>query len=144
MILDNLISNAIKFTQTGSIVVRVTHQRDQQCVQFEVEDTGPGIEPGHLETIFEPFHQLERSSDNPFGGFGLGLAIVHRHVGLLGGTIAVRSTVDVGTCFTLTLPYRPGATRARDVGPGPAATAVSAATESPLSVEPRAASAQPR
>jgi signal transduction histidine kinase len=143
MILDNLISNAIKFTQTGSIVVRVTHQRDQQCVQFEVEDTGPGIEPGHLETIFEPFHQLERSSDNPFGGFGLGLAIVHRHVGLLGGPIAVRSTVDVGTCFTLPLPYRTGATRARDVGPGPTATAVSAATESPLSVEPRAASAQP-
>ena len=111
MVLDNLVSNAIKFTQEGSITVRVTHDRDGCRVQFEVEDTGPGIEPQHLETIFEPFHQLERSSDNPFGGVGLGLAIVHRYVELLGGTITVRSTVDVGTCFQLALPYRPGASR---------------------------------
>ncbi len=114
MVLDNLVSNAIKFTQEGSIAVRVTHDREGCRVQFEVEDTGPGIEPQHLETIFEPFHQLERSSDNPFGGVGLGLAIVHRYVELLGGTITVRSTVDVGTCFKLALPYRPGAERSEN------------------------------
>jgi len=111
MVLDNLVSNAIKFTQEGTIAVRITHDREGCRVQFEVEDTGPGIEPQHLETIFEPFHQLERSSDNPFGGVGLGLAIVHRYVELLGGTITVRSTVDVGTCFNLALPYRPGASQ---------------------------------
>jgi signal transduction histidine kinase len=108
MVLDNLISNAIKFTRAGSITARVAHRREHALVEFEVEDTGPGIDSRHLATIFEPFHQLERSSDNPFGGVGLGLAIVRRYVELLGGTIAVRSAVGVGTCFTLRLPYRPG------------------------------------
>jgi signal transduction histidine kinase len=108
MVLDNLISNAIKFTRAGTITTRVAHRREHALVEFEVEDTGPGIDGRHLATIFEPFHQLERSSDNPFGGVGLGLAIVRRYVELLGGTIAVRSAVGVGTRFTLRLPYRPG------------------------------------
>lgn len=118
MVLDNLVSNAIKFTEEGMIAVRVTHDREQGRVRFEVEDTGPGIAPQHLETIFEPFQQLERSSDNPFGGVGLGLAIVHRYVELLGGTITVQSTLDVGTCFCLALPYRPGASQTRDATAG--------------------------
>jgi signal transduction histidine kinase len=110
MVLDNLVGNAIKFTKRGTITVRIHDHAHEGCVQLEVEDTGPGIDPGQLATIFEPFHQVERSSDNPFGGVGLGLAIVRRYVRLLGGTIAVRSTATVGTCFTLRLPHRPPGT----------------------------------
>jgi signal transduction histidine kinase len=134
MILDNLISNAIKFTRAGSIVARVAHRREQACVEFEVDDTGPGIDPRHLSTIFEPFHQLERSADNPFGGFGLGLAIVHRYVQLLGGAITVRSALDVGTCFTVRLPYAPGHA---------SATGVARYAGTPLAAPPSAAEPPP-
>jgi signal transduction histidine kinase len=107
VVLDNLINNAIKFTSSGSITVTVRDVPSRQRVEISVADTGPGIDERNLATIFEPFHQLESTGARAYGGVGLGLAIVQRYVLLLGGEVAVRSTLGTGTTFVVTLPYRP-------------------------------------
>jgi signal transduction histidine kinase len=105
-ILDNLINNAIKFTAAGSITVRARNVPAEREVEFQVEDTGRGIDETELSRIFEPFYQVNGAVAHPCGGVGLGLAIVQRYLTLLGGSIAVRSRVGEGATFTVRLPYR--------------------------------------
>jgi signal transduction histidine kinase len=106
LILEKLLSNAIKFTAAGWIVVSATDLPERQKVGFRIDDTGPGIGPEHLAPIFEPFRQLDATSRGR-GAVGLGLAFVRRYVAMLDGEIAVRSEPGVGTTFDVRLPYRP-------------------------------------
>ncbi|MCW5890111.1 MAG: HAMP domain-containing histidine kinase [bacterium] len=101
-VLRNLIGNAAKYTDRGSVTLRVTDAGD--VVRFAVEDTGPGIAPAHQETIFEPFRQIDGSSTRTHGGVGLGLALARKLTRLLGGDLVVHSTPGAGSTFTLTLP----------------------------------------
>jgi CheY-like chemotaxis protein/two-component sensor histidine kinase len=101
-ILFNLLSNASKFTEEGSISV-VVGVRDQ-AVEIAVADTGIGIPEHALEQIFEEFHQLDSSSTRRQGGTGLGLSITRHLVQLIGGSIRVESTPGQGSAFTVTLP----------------------------------------
>lgn len=103
-ILINLIGNAIKFTEKGSVMAYVStfpHSSELVDLKIEVKDTGIGIDPQHLQKIFEPFTQLENASTKRFGGTGLGLSITKRLVDLMGGEIAVESELNKGTTFTV-------------------------------------------
>lgn len=111
VLLKNLIGNAVKFTERGSVSVAVTPLDGR--IEFAVSDTGIGIAPEVLTVIFEPFRQGDSSSTRRYGGVGLGLYIVRRIVNSLGGTIEVDSTVGRGSCFRVRLPLQPaGATAA--------------------------------
>lgn len=101
-ILLNLIGNAVKFTEAGHI--RVTYRITRQEVRVSVADSGIGISPLQLETIFHPFTQGEASTARRFGGTGLGLSISRQLAVLLGGRIEVESTPGEGSRFTLVLP----------------------------------------
>lgn len=102
-VVTNLVANAIKFTHRGSVTVRVL-RHDQDHVRVEVEDTGIGIPESAFHTIWEPFKQADDTITGRFGGTGLGLSIVKGIVGLHGGSVSVRSTVGVGSCFSVILP----------------------------------------
>jgi signal transduction histidine kinase len=104
-ILEHLVANAIKFTAEGTIIVRVDEVTVKEVIELRVEDTGPGIAEEYLPAIFEPFRQVDGAPTRRYGGAGLGLAIVHRYVGLLGGKIEVHSRLGVGTTFVVSLPY---------------------------------------
>ncbi|MCX7985544.1 MAG: ATP-binding protein [Bacteroidales bacterium] len=109
-ILINLIGNAIKFTDKGSVIVHVStvpSATERIDLKIEVKDTGIGIEPAHLQKIFEPFTQLENASTKKYAGTGLGLAITKRLVDLLGGEISVESEPGKGTNFTVTFKQLP-------------------------------------
>ncbi|MEU9044855.1 MULTISPECIES: HAMP domain-containing protein [unclassified Kitasatospora] len=113
-VLRNLLSNAVKFTDAGRVELRIERAegpdlppelgRPQAAVAFHVEDTGIGIDPDHLDTIFGAFQQADGSTARRYGGTGLGLSISRELARLLGGTITVRSTVGRGSSFTLYLP----------------------------------------
>jgi signal transduction histidine kinase len=103
-ILDNLLGNAVKFTETGSICVGARVYG--QSIEIWVEDTGIGIDPLHHEKIFDEFQQIENANTNQFEGFGLGLAVCKKIAHLLQGDICVESTVGRGSRFTLTLACR--------------------------------------
>jgi PAS domain S-box-containing protein len=110
-ILINLISNAVKFTHTGSIHVTCTIQKEQKnvsWVQISVSDTGIGIPPEKLTTIFESFSQADESVTRRYGGTGLGLTIARQLVELQKGHISVVSKEHVGSTFTILLPYAIG------------------------------------
>jgi signal transduction histidine kinase len=107
-ILTNLVSNAIKFTERGSVTVELRGADDGGCV-IAVRDTGIGIRPEDQALIFEEFRQVDGSSTRKYSGTGLGLAIARRFAGLLGGSITVDSAVSVGSTFTLRLPPTVGA-----------------------------------
>jgi CheY-like chemotaxis protein len=102
-ILRNLVSNAIKFTQAGSVELRIA-PASHGHVAFAVEDTGIGISEEEQAAIFEAFHQADGTTSRKYGGTGLGLSISRELAGLLGGTIEVQSTLEVGSIFTLTIP----------------------------------------
>ncbi len=106
-ILQNLIGNAVKFTQKGKVEIMASIKGDQLLVK--VKDTGIGIAEDHLEHIFEEFRQADGSTSRRFGGTGLGLAIAKKYANFLGGTISVSSVLGVGSEFTLKLPihYHP-------------------------------------
>jgi GAF domain-containing protein len=113
-ILQNLIGNAIKFTEKGHISVsaRVAqesqdyHPASQDCwVEYTVADTGVGIEADKLSVIFEKFRQADSSETRQYGGVGLGLYIAKKFTELLGGKIFVETEVGRGTTFTLRLPF---------------------------------------
>jgi signal transduction histidine kinase/CheY-like chemotaxis protein len=106
-ILRNLVTNALKFTAAGDVVVRAT--ADTEHVTFTVSDTGVGIAPADLERIFEEFVQVPGEHQRNVRGTGLGLPLCRKLVGILGGTIRVESAVGQGTTFTVRLP---GALRA--------------------------------
>jgi signal transduction histidine kinase len=108
-VLVNLVGNAIKFTEEGSVAVSVTstpHPRSPGVVLLSctVRDTGIGIPADRVATIFDAFTQVDASVSRKYGGTGLGLAITHRLVDLMGGTIAVDSAEGVGSTFCVTLP----------------------------------------
>jgi two-component system sensor histidine kinase/response regulator len=105
--LVNLVSNAIKFTKEGEIVIEVRNRTDEPLTYFEVRDTGMGIAEKTLDTLFQPFVQADSSTTRHFGGTGLGLSIVRRLVELMGGEIGVSSEVGVGSKFFFTLPLQP-------------------------------------
>jgi len=106
-VLTNLIGNAIKFTETGEIVVAVRSAgvRDgRPVIRFSVRDTGIGIPQDKLETIFEEFGQADESTTRKYGGTGLGLTIARRLVRLMDGDLTVTSAVGEGTEFAFSLP----------------------------------------
>lgn len=106
-VLFNLAGNAVKFTQKGKISLNLRLERSDVArshVFFEVEDTGVGIPPERIETIFEPFTQADDSTARRFGGTGLGIAIARQLVELMGGELGVTSEPDQGSCFYFTIP----------------------------------------
>ena len=107
-ILHNLVSNAIRFSRAGSILIAVRPREDH--VLLQVWDQGMGIAQSNLTQVFEEFFQVRRG-DGGQGGMGLGLAIVARSVALLNGEIEVRSVLGRGSCFSLRLPGRAVARR---------------------------------
>jgi two-component system, sensor histidine kinase and response regulator len=105
----NLVSNAIKFTRTGEIVIEVRPETGANGTAFtysEVSDTGMGIDPDTLSTLFQPFVQADASTTRHFGGTGLGLSIVRRLVELMGGEVGVSSEVGKGSRFYFLLPLK--------------------------------------
>jgi signal transduction histidine kinase/DNA-binding response OmpR family regulator/CHASE3 domain sensor protein len=111
-ILRNLLSNALKFTDAGTVSLtlkRAGGTADRGTVQFVVTDTGIGIAPDQLEAIFEAFQQADGTTSRHYGGTGLGLSISRSLAHLLGGDIAVRSAQGTGSTFTLTMPVAYGA-----------------------------------
>lgn len=104
-VLLNLVGNAVKFTERGSVTLRMmqlsAHEGTLQ-LRCEVEDTGPGISREQLSTLFQPFSQLDDSNTRRHGGTGLGLSIVKRLVELMDGEVGVSSTSNVGSNFWFT------------------------------------------
>ena len=101
-LLVNLVDNAVKYTDKGSVTVRL--RAGAGTLQVEVADTGIGIDAAHLPHVFERFYVVDKSRSKKLGGTGLGLAIV-KHIALAhGGTVSVRSRIGEGTTFTVSLP----------------------------------------
>ncbi len=108
-VVTNLVGNAVKFTDSGEVVVHASATRlegDQTLLQLEVVDTGIGIDEAEQSQLFESFSQLDGSSTRRFGGTGLGLAISKKLVGLMGGEIGVTSKKGRGSRFFVRLPVR--------------------------------------
>lgn len=103
-ILANLLDNAVKFTRSGAIDLRVSATTDPNYVTIEVVDTGPGIPPQHLPRVFEEFYQVDNAARDPRNGLGLGLAVAHRLATHLGGGLHAASDPPHGSIFTLRLP----------------------------------------
>lgn len=104
-VLRNLLSNALKFTEKGSVALHVSRNPDE-TLSFAVKDTGIGIALEQQELIFEAFRQADGSTHRRFGGTGLGLSISRDLAQLLGGNVSVQSTPGEGSVFTLVLPVR--------------------------------------
>lgn len=107
-ILFNLVGNAVKFTQEGSISILIKASFPVEAVLdliIQVEDTGVGIKPEAMEKIFESFRQQDPAISRKFGGTGLGLAITKKLTSLMGGSISVTSTLGAGSIFTVQLPH---------------------------------------
>jgi CheY-like chemotaxis protein len=102
-ILRNLLSNALKFTEAGSVCLRVS-AAPNQCVSFSVSDSGIGIATDQQQIIFEAFRQANGTTNRSYGGTGLGLTISRELARRLGGDISVQSTLGKGSTFTLTIP----------------------------------------
>jgi PAS domain S-box-containing protein len=116
-VLTNLVGNAIKFTQSGEIVLRVIGDEivgAQTVIRFEVRDTGDGIAPDKLELVFEPFVQADSSTSRRYGGTGLGLAISGQLVALMSGQCGASSELGVGSCFWFTIRVRAEAGQPRN------------------------------
>jgi len=102
-VLDNLISNAVKFTPEGGTITLRLRQEGKQVI-LEISDTGIGLPADQLERIFERFYQVDGSIKRKYGGMGLGLALVKEIVEVYGGCVTVESQVGEGTTFTIRLP----------------------------------------
>jgi signal transduction histidine kinase len=108
-ILDNLLGNAVKFTDRGAVRLRVAPPDGEGApVAFEVSDTGIGIAPALLPYVFDPFWQAEQTATHARYGTGLGLSVVHQLAQLLGGDVTVESEPDRGSRFRVRLPSADG------------------------------------
>jgi two-component system phosphate regulon sensor histidine kinase PhoR len=106
-ILDNLVSNAIRYTPAGGVVtIRLATTADE--ARLEVEDTGIGIGAEHRERVFERFYRVDKARSREVGGTGLGLSIVKHLVGLLGGRVELESEQGRGSRFRVSLPLGSG------------------------------------
>ena len=107
-ILTNLLGNAIKFTPSGAVILRIKHQISDDpanlLLKFEVQDTGIGIPRDKIDTLFNAFNQVDNSSTRQYGGSGLGLAIAKDLCELMRGQITVESELGVGTTFYMDMP----------------------------------------
>jgi signal transduction histidine kinase len=103
-IVINLVGNAIKFTERGTVTLEADVVEPGASVRLRVTDTGVGIKPADVAKLFQPFRQVDSSLTRQNEGTGLGLAICHRLAGLLGGEISVASEWSKGSEFTVTLP----------------------------------------
>lgn len=107
-ILINLVNNAVKFTENGEVVVRVSLiklEETRQVVRFEVADTGIGITEEHQRQLFKPFSQGDTSTTRKFGGTGLGLAICKQLSEKMGGGVRLKSILGKGSTFIITIPF---------------------------------------
>ncbi|MEK6632175.1 MAG: ATP-binding protein, partial [Nitrospirota bacterium] len=119
-ILLNLLGNALKFTEHGSVslaVSRDTTHAQRPYLRFEISDTGIGIPADHLEHIFDRFTQVDSGDSRKYGGTGLGLSICRQLTQLMEGTIQVASELGKGSTFTVTLPFSAPAAAAVDCAP---------------------------
>ena len=104
-VVTNLVSNAVKFTEKGSIIVSIDKdENNENNIRLSVADTGIGITAGRIESLFDPFVQEDSSTTRRFGGTGLGLAISKRLVSAMGGNLTVKSKVGSGSTFSFDLP----------------------------------------
>lgn len=100
----NLLSNAFKFTKEGSVTLNINTNPADHTWNIEVTDTGIGIPPHAINVIFEEFRQVDGSYSRAYKGSGLGLSITRNIVRMMGGKISVKSAIDSGSTFTVTLP----------------------------------------
>lgn len=105
-VLTNLLSNAAKFTESGSIELQYRIAAEDGKIHFTVTDTGVGIPKEGINQIFDRFHKVHVDDDKLYGGTGLGLTISLRLAELMDGSISVESSPGIGSSFTLTLPYK--------------------------------------
>ncbi|MGE9294646.1 MAG: response regulator [Puniceicoccales bacterium] len=113
-ILNNLVSNAVKFTDEGEIIVRVNvpkAARSKPRIQLSVTDTGVGIPKDRIASIFDSFTQADSSTTRKYGGSGLGLAICRRLVSMMNGSISVESNLNEGTTFTVEIEFEASSKR---------------------------------
>lgn len=110
-IFQNVFNNAVKFTSEGDITVTARHLADRGSIELEIVDTGTGIDENKIDSIFEPFHQGDNSSQRSYSGLGLGLTVSRRMAELIGGKLEVSSKPNVGTKVTMSFPSQavPGA-----------------------------------
>jgi hypothetical protein len=104
-IIFNLVGNAVKFTKKGSIWINIT-QTECNSTKIAITDTGIGISKDVLNNLFQPFVQADSSITRQFGGSGLGLSIIKRLTELMNGVISVKSVINEGSTFTVTLPFK--------------------------------------
>jgi len=107
-VLSNLLSNAVKFTPKGTVTLTVTMKNldeSHETVLFEVKDTGIGMTPEQIQKIFDPFTQADSSTTRNYGGTGLGLTITKNILELMGGELAVESTLGVGSAFSFAVTF---------------------------------------
>jgi signal transduction histidine kinase len=105
-IFQNLLHNAVKFTPKGQITIKVSESVNGKTVDFEIQDTGIGIEPDQIENMFQPFWRLDESTRHQFGGVGLGLTVARRLTDFLHGTLEIRSRPGLGTHVLFRLPHQ--------------------------------------
>jgi signal transduction histidine kinase len=103
-IFQNVLNNAVKFTSQGEIRVKAQPTADRSSIEFEITDTGIGIERNKMDSIFEPFQQVDTSSHRSFSGLGLGLTVARRMVELIGGTLEISSEAGKGTRVLMKFP----------------------------------------
>jgi signal transduction histidine kinase len=116
MVLRNLLTNAVKFTESGRVTLEA--EREGDAIELRVRDTGIGIPVESLATIFEPFEQAHGRESRSKGGVGLGLYLVQRLVNILGGAVSVESEVGCGSTFRIRLPADSGAAGKEEQGAG--------------------------
>jgi signal transduction histidine kinase/HAMP domain-containing protein len=113
-VIQNLVNNALKFTDKGSISIFARGILEEQAIEIKIADTGMGIPKEQIETIFAMFQQVDSSTTRKHGGIGLGLYIVKTFTELLGGRVSLQSEVGKGSVFTVTLPSGAANGRAPD------------------------------
>jgi signal transduction histidine kinase len=105
-IFQNIFNNAVKFTSVGEIRVKARVSADRGILDLEVSDTGIGIDKSKMDSVFEPFQQVDNSIHRSFSGLGLGLTVARRMAELIGGAIQVKSEPGIGTTVMMRFPSK--------------------------------------